>query len=326
MPKHQVTRISRLVRLISEIKSNPRQRPEQLWQTLGVSRAQYFQDKTLLEKTLDFHFHFDRGKGGYEIVHDPYLPLMDLQLSEVFALILSVRQLSASGDYVLTYQAVEGIRKIVGGCQPALRDFLQTVLDEIVLQQGFGCRPEILEDLRKACSDHRHLVISYHHYDEDAIKIHEIDPYQLFFKRRALYLDAYDKMARAFRVFRLNRIRQVNFTGMRGPLISDYSFAARFKDTFSVFAGNELKTVRIRFSQRIAPYIKESLWHTSQEIADLPDGGILYQVTVSYPKEVAWWAMQWMSEAEVLEPMELRAYVAGQVQKMVDTYADGPDG
>ncbi|MFN3477187.1 MAG: helix-turn-helix transcriptional regulator, partial [Candidatus Methylomirabilales bacterium] len=118
----------------------------------------------------------------------------------------------------------------------------------------------------------------------------------------------------------MNRIKEVKFTGIRGVMVSDYSFAARFRDTFSAFVGDETTTVKICFSRRIAPYIQETLWHWSQKITSLPHGDILYEVTVSYPKEVAWWAMQWMSEAEVLEPKELREYVAEEVRKLAARY------
>ena len=74
------------------------------------------------------------------------------------------------------------------------------------------------------------------------------------------------------------------------------------------------------FTSWIASYIPESLWHGSQQITPLPDGSILYEVQVSYPKEVAWWAMSWGSEAEMLEPPELRAYVAEEVRKMGAIY------
>jgi predicted DNA-binding transcriptional regulator YafY len=317
----QLARVPRLIRLISEIKANPRQTPEQLRQTLAIGRARFFEDKKLLQEALGFAFRFNRAEHRYEILNDPYLPIVDLKLSEAFALVLAVRQLSAAGDYILTYEAVEGIRKIVASAQPVLRGFLQNVLDEMVLRAGFGCDAAILEDLRRACTEHHHVVIAYHHYEQDSIWRHEIDPYQLFFKRRALYLDAYDKAAKALRVFRVNRIKKVEFTGVRGVMVSNYSFAARFQDTFSAFVGEGATVVKVRFTKRIAPYIQESLWHGSQQITPLPDGGILYEVCVGYPKEVAWWAMSWGSEAEILEPSELRAYVAEEVRKMAVLYA-----
>jgi predicted DNA-binding transcriptional regulator YafY len=316
----QLARVPRLIRLISEIKANPRQTPERLRETLAISRARFFEDKKLLQEALGFTFRFKRAKHCYEILNDPYLPVVDLTLSEAFALVLAVRQLSAAGDYILTYEAVEGIRKIVACAQPVLRGFLQNVLDEMVLRAGFGCEAAILEDLRRACTEHHHVVIAYHHYEQDTIWRHEIDPYQLFFKRRALYLDAYDKAAQALRVFRVNRIKRVEFTGVRGIIVSDYSFAARFQDSFSAFVGGEVTTVKVRFTKRIALYIQESLWHWSQQITPISDGGILYEVRVSHPKEVAWWAMSWGSEAEILEPPELREYVTEEVRKMAGLY------
>jgi predicted DNA-binding transcriptional regulator YafY len=316
----QLTRMPRLIRLITEMKTNPRQTPENLSRTLGISRSQYFQDKMLLEKAFGFKVQFDRAKRSYEILADPYLPIVNLKLSEAFALILSVRQLSASGDYILTYEAIEGVKKIVASAQPQLRSFLQNVLDETVLREGFGCDASILESLRQACAEHHHVIITYEHYDQDALWPHTIDPYQLFFRRRALYLDAYDKGTRALRVFRVNRIKQVEFTGLRGVMVTDYSFASRFQDTFSTFVGEGTTTVKVQFTKRIAPYIRESLWHRSQQLTALPDGGLLYEVHVSYPKEVAWWAMSWGSEAEVLEPPELREYVADEVRKLGTLY------
>ena len=317
----QLARMPRLIRLITEIKTNPRQRPEQLYRMLGISKSQFFQDKALLESAFGFKVQFNRAKQSYEILADPYLPIIDLKLSEAFALILAVRQLSAAGDYILTYEAIEGVRKIVASAQPELRSFLQNVLDEAVWREGFGCDASILESLRQACAEHHHVIITYEHYDQDTVWRHTIDPYQLFFKRRALYLDAYDKGAGDLRVFRVNRIKQVELTGISGVMVTDYSFARRFQDTFSTFVGEGTTTVKVRFSKRIAPYIRESLWHWSQQLTALPDGGLLYEVCVSYPKEVAWWAMSWGSEAEVLEPPELRAYVAEEVRKLGGLYA-----
>jgi predicted DNA-binding transcriptional regulator YafY len=316
----QLARLPRLIRLITEMKTNPRQTPERLYRTLGISRSRYFQDKTLLERAFGFKVQFNRANHSYEILEDPYLPIVDLKLSEAFALILAVRQLSASGDYILTYEAIEGIKKIVASAQPELRGFLQNVLDETVLRDGFGCDAAILESLRQACAEHHHVVIIYEHYDQDTLWRHEIDPYRLFFKRRALYLDAYDKGTRALRVFRVNRIKKLEFTGLRGVMVTDYSFAKRFQDSFSTFVGEGTITVKVRFTKRIAPYIRESLWHWSQQLTALPDGGLLYEVHVSYPKEVAWWAMSWGSEAEVLEPPELREYVTDEVRKLVAVY------
>ena len=90
----QLARVPRLIRLITEMKTNPRQRPEHLYRMLGINRSRYFQDKTLLESALGVKVRFNRAKQSYEILADPYLPIIDPKLSEAFALILAGDTLS----------------------------------------------------------------------------------------------------------------------------------------------------------------------------------------------------------------------------------------
>ena len=61
----QLARVTRLIRLITEIKTNPRQTPGDLSRALGISRSQYFQDKMLLEEALGFKVEFNRAKHSY---------------------------------------------------------------------------------------------------------------------------------------------------------------------------------------------------------------------------------------------------------------------
>src|SRR5262249_7293887 len=104
--KHEkMNRLTRLINLILETKPNPRQHPEQLWHSLGISKSQFHEDKKALAK-LGFVFRFERKEGCYKISKDPYLPVFNLEAGEVFSLVMAVRQLSAAGDHTLTYDAV----------------------------------------------------------------------------------------------------------------------------------------------------------------------------------------------------------------------------
>ena len=120
-----------------------------------------------------------------------------------------------------------------------------------------------------------------------------IDPYQLFFKRRALYLDACVVETRQVHMFRVNRIKSLALLGVRmsSPL-APYNFRERHRHSFSVFVGNPPQRVRIRFRPAVRQYITETHWHTSQQIDDLPDGSFIFTVEVSEPREVGWWVLQ----------------------------------
>lgn len=84
--------------------------------------------------------------------------------------------------------------------------------------------------------------------------------------------------------------------------------------------GDTVEKVTVRFSKRIAPYIRETCWHSSQKITSERDGGILFEVEVSEPKEVGWWVLQWGAEAEVLEPKSLRRELQETAERLLTLY------
>ena len=77
----------------------------------------------------------------------------------------------------------------------AQRELLVRCLHDTVLRRGFGCQPQILGDLHRALLDQRRILIRYAPPAADAPKEYTLDPYQIYFKRRALYLDAYSPEA-----------------------------------------------------------------------------------------------------------------------------------
>lgn len=313
-------KIPRLLRLASTVKTDPGQTPEQLWQSLGIKKAQYHRDKKALEE-IGFVFKYDRKQRQFLVLHDPFLPVYNLTLTETFALTMAVRQLSAAGDYVLTYDALNAIHKIVANAQGVSRDLLTENLREAVLHEGFGCRPQVLHDLHSALEERRRVGIVYARPTDEAPTLHTVDPYQIYFKRRALYLDAYCPEINDYRIFRVNRIHEVRPTGMRLSRRADYHFVQRHQHSFSVFIGKTVQKVRVRFAKRIAPYIREACWHYSQHLTNEADGSLLFEVEVNEPREVGWWVLQWGADAEVLEPESVRQEVRETAEKLMGLYA-----
>ncbi len=317
-PQQYARRLQRLLTLIHEIKTTPHQAPEALYTSLGISRAMFYKDCQVL-KDLGLAFHYDRQQRRYIITQDRYLPVLDLSTSEMLALIMAVRQIASTGDYTLTYEAIAALRKVVSNTPAEARAFLQASLDDVVLQDGFGCNPTILHALWDACQEHQRLRIV--HDRGDGPREWMIDPYQLFFKRRALYLDACVVDTRQVHMFRVNRIKSLALLGVRmpNPLVP-YNFRERHRHSFSVFVGNPPQRVRVRFRPAVRQYITETRWHTSQQIDDLPDGSFLFTVEVSEPREVGWWVLQWGANAEVLEPESLRQEIAETARALVVVY------
>jgi hypothetical protein len=70
----QLARVTRLIRLITEMKTNPRQTPETLSRALGISRSQYFQDKMLLKRLLALKCSLIVPRAAMRFLQTPICP------------------------------------------------------------------------------------------------------------------------------------------------------------------------------------------------------------------------------------------------------------
>lgn len=316
-----------LLKIVTEIKLNPHQKPEEVYSALGISKSGFYKYKKRLEEELGFKFEYSRKNTCFEIEKEPFLPTLNLELSELSALVRSMGQFYASGgDYITPFRAVQAVRKLVANCTDTkIRRQLEDMFDETLYNQGYGCKEEILSLLEKSLELRQILRIHYFSHTDGMTEVtHDVEPYMIFFKRRTLYMDAYCRNFKEIRTYRLNRIRKAELLPQTGYEIrDDYSFKQRHQHAFSVYSGDTPTTVRIRFNRRKAAYIKEVLWHPSQHIEHDPEhpGSIIFEVQVAEPKEVIWWMSQWGCDAEVLEPQEMREYKLEIAKREVEMYS-----
>jgi predicted DNA-binding transcriptional regulator YafY len=74
------------------------------------------------------------------------------------------------------------------------------------------------------------------------------------------------------------------------------------------------------FSQDVTGYIKEKIWHESQEIHPQADGSIIFEAEVAGTDEIKFWIMSWGSHALVLEPESLREQIRTESERMLGNY------
>lgn len=80
--------------------------------------------------------------------------------------------------------------------------------------------------------------------------------------------------------------------------------------------------MRLRFDSSVAHRVREAIWHRSQVLTGLPDGGVELTVTVAGIIEIRPWILSWGEAVEVLEPSALREAVAAAVRDAAARYAD----
>jgi predicted DNA-binding transcriptional regulator YafY len=99
---------------------------------------------------------------------------------------------------------------------------------------------------------------------------------------------------------------------------------ARCDQAFGISDDGEVLAVQLRFTPTQAPYVRERLWHPTQQLTELPNGALLLQFQASGRFEIVRWVLGWGEHVEVLAPRTLRQEVAASLQAAAGQYA-APD-
>jgi len=204
--------------------------------------------------------------------------------------------------------------------QAFLQDTAEVYISQVRGHKAYPESGEILEKLHQAVLDRKLCRVTYHAFYTDEIKTYPIKPFKVFCHRGGdLYLlcqaSDYDDVI----TLAVERIQNLEVTDQSFVLPPDLAIEDRIRDAFGVILESPVD-VRIRFSPQQAPYIRERIWHPSQEIQELEDGSIVLSLHVGGMYEIRSWILSFGSSAEVLQPAELREDVIAELQKSLDTY------
>jgi predicted DNA-binding transcriptional regulator YafY len=314
-------RLARLLKIITLVKSNPRLNRADLARLCEVNSVRTIQ-RDINSLAIANVPIFWTGE-GYEIMPGFFLPPLALTLEEALSLVLSAKAFT-NGEGSFHESAIESaVSKIIATLPEGARNLLELDSDKISVESRKAADTGgLISRLYQAILNSKQLRINYYSYSSSAVSERVIDPYALTYRRRAWYLIAFCHERKDTLLFRTNRIKTLEYTGKTFSRPSDFSlkeYMAKSWQAMRDYKGAETEVV-VKFDPRIAPLIKEVDWHPTQRIEDLPDGSILYTVTVSGTKEISFWILSYGQEAEVLSPASLRDELAAVAEKMYQRY------
>lgn len=318
-------KLERILHLYMTIKGYPEKTPRDIRQELGVEKSAYGRYCVLL-RNLGVEFRFDRKARRYVISKDAFLTVTNLTLDEWLAISLAIGRLGGLQESLISARARTAMMKLIAVNQTPIVTACAALLEGPELPVHVGGKKGVIDCLFKAITERRRVRIEYRKPHSDAEEF-EVEPYQLYVHEGALYLDGYHWLRKAVRCFKVCRIRQAWPTGICFTNTKGYAYDKRRQSSFCVVATDrEPETVRIWFSDFAAPYIREEYRHPSQSLMENSDGSVVYEVTVTEPREVLWWAMRWGGDFEVLEPQWLREEAVKKVRKMAGVYGMRVEG
>jgi predicted DNA-binding transcriptional regulator YafY len=182
---------------------------------------------------------------------------------------------------------------------------------------------DVYQSLQTAIVHHHPVDITYLSRTRPEPTKRRVDPYGLTYKIGAWYLVGHCHLRGGIRTFGLDRIKWLRVAeDVRFPYPKDFDLAEWLSKGWQLQAGGEPTEVVIRFDREVAGWIAGGQWHPSQKIEKQPDGSLIFRVTVHGYEEMLYWVLSFGAQAEVLEPVPLRAAVAEAGRKMAARYAE----
>ncbi len=176
--------------------------------------------------------------------------------------------------------------------------------------RDYSRKRDILEKIREALLFQYRCTIRYAPPRRE-VQEYLFDPYTLLFFKDSLYLGGFAHNRGALRLFLVDRLMDVEVSRERFEVPDDFSPEALTGSSFGLIDGEPMR-IRVRFSSEVAHFIRERIWHPTQDLVNQADGSVVLAFEASGEKEILAWVYSYIPHVQVLEPPSLRsAFVRG---------------
>jgi predicted DNA-binding transcriptional regulator YafY len=323
------TRLERLVLIDEEIRKGRYPSVEKLCVLFEVAARTIYEDIRELKDNLGLDIRFDRSRGGYYNANPAKtLPSFDLSDGEVFALTIGKEMLAQYTGTAFEPILRTAIEKI---CQ-RLPDRVKLDLNDIksVVKFHTGAIVPISRkmfiDINEACEGRKQLELTYFAPSTGDTTLRHIDPYRLLESRGTWYIVGYCHMRKALRMFALHRIRDYQVMEKTFEADAQINVDDWIESAFQLQHGDDLQHVKIHFASPSSRYIRERVWHPSQQLTEDENDGCILEFDTLSLDEVKRWVLTYGAEALVIEPPDLVQMVQADVEAMHKAYATPVSG
>jgi len=232
-----------------------------------------------------------------------------MSVSDVAALYLSRSVVEALSGWPLADELRSAFEKIDRALSPRMREFLSTLPQVVVAKAGpragMGGGPlvDLTKRLFEAVRGRRVAHMRYFSATSNRAKTYLVHPYRLALAQGGVYLIAWVPQYEEFRTFAVERIERLSVQEETFRRTQDLP-ADVFGASMGVFWA-PAEPIEVDFDARVAPYVRGRLWHESQRIEDLPDGGVRVTLNVSNDWALRSWLLGFGAAVKVRRPAAL---------------------
>lgn len=290
---------------------------------LECNRRTIWRDLQVLEKA-GFPLYSDKAADGpqsiWKLQEDFKLGLpVKLTLAETAALLMSRDLLRPAGAPALG-AAIDSAFDKLGRVLSRNAWQLLDQMRESIGVRAVGAKlqapaAEHVALIQKAMLERRRLDMRYYSMSRDEENRRQVDPYHLTVYDGGFYLIGYCHWRKTERIFAVERIRELKALASHFVMRSGFNVQDYLDHAWGIIQG-ELVSVKVIFSRSVSRYIRDRVWHVSQNLRELPDGRLEVTLRVADTLEVRRWILGYGPEAEVVEPAGLREALTQEAQAL----------
>jgi len=248
-----------------------------------------------------------------------------LNNDEALALYLAARLLSRHSDEHNPHvvKALEKLADALDVKSPLMAGHIARAADAVRARRVRREYVEALEVLTQGWAEGRKVRLHYRSYTKDETTERTFAPY--FIEPSgigyACYVIGYDDLRQSLRTLKVERVHAAALTDEYFARPDQFDAQHLLASAWGVIWRDEGEIeVTLRFTPAVVRRVKESVWHHSQRIEDVPDGSCLFTVRVGSTLEMKPWIRQWGADVEVVSPPELRQELVAEVRAMAGSY------
>lgn len=174
---------------------------------------------------------------------------------------------------------------------------------------------EVRQEILAAARHRRTCAILYMKSGADDAEARVIHPYTVVYAQGSWYAVGWCAVHEGIRIFRTDRILEASRTEHTFRVPEGFR-AEDFIDGGKVYHAPDDDRVRVRYSPRIARWVRERAQFEGWTLDELEDGSVVTDHPVADPHWVVRHALQYGADAEVVEPESYRVLVREVVEGM----------
>jgi proteasome accessory factor B len=281
-----------------------------------VSRRTVARDLDFLRDEEHAPLEYDEVAHGFRLTDNSYtLPPVRLSRREAFSFALARKLLAHYEGTPLHLDMRSVLDKIAESLEGDVTiepDWLSEHVG-VLPEDRVRIDPDVWAQLAGFIERREAIRATYQVFDGRTSE-YNLHPYHLLAYHGNWYLMGLNVAKDRVATFALSRFRRIETTDQKFARPPEFNPEVYARKAFGITGEEKALKVRLLFEAKLAVYITEREWHTSQKFHKRRDGKIEMRLETTGRKELIRWILSWMPDVKVLAPKSLHERITEKLR------------